>query len=502
MSETSIKNSESDDFNKNPKGVVIDFNKIENISFEGKNISDSTLTGHINKKHLFNKINIIHSVIKNAHAYEVDFHNGDIKDCAIKESIIEICNFNEAAHINNDVSNINFIKCSFNQTSITDSEYRDTIFIECDFTNVIISSSKFINCKFIRCITSNKFIESSLIFDCDFEETDIQAETIIENFGINKNNLINSKIIVENKDKGRVLITPDEFTFNSISLKLNEIELFIIDYFHTPTILIEGSSNIDSTFEYTNWLKLSKNPNRFRLLIERYHEFILFNYDKDQAPFWMILKLHKMTEELSNSIDSSRVDIYRSIMGVHMSLSRLVEVYLQLCEVLLIKYLKEKEINFLVEKGPIDPTYYYNELEPIFEGRTLSIKKIIKHNSPNELLLIWDNYRDLLSLVAIFLATRVKFGIQKLILSENLLTTTKEGSNQIERYSSKKDISAIDIIKTEFGFDNYANNYILKIKAILPGNLLLHLNIEFRTKVFGKVKKIMLDILSKSTTKV
>ena len=476
-----------------PIGKTFQFDLVPKIIFRGKNISDSILEGHIGKNHLFNKINIINSVWKNAIAKNANFYNSDIKDCSIKNSRFERCNFDAAAHINIDVSDTSFVTCTFNQTSITDSEFRNVSFTGCDFTNTIISNSRFVDCIFSKCKTSNKLIESSLLLDCKFEEIIIWTDTILENFGIHSGCLVNSKIRLLTKE----LISPEQFTGESAGENLSAIQIFLIKYFLQIEILEEGSDEIDSTFDYMSWINLSKNANRFRLFIERYHEFIIYNYEKNNAPFWMILYLHKMTNDLARNIDSSKVDIYRSIMGVHMSLSRMVEDFLQLAGFLFTQYARENEMNFLVD-GPLQPEFYYEQLDSIFEGRSLQIQKIIKHNSPNELKIIWENVKDLLPVITVFLATRVKLGIQKQKMEQNLQTKTASGEMNADPASpAQNKAKPLDIIRTEFGFDRYVNNYMFKLRAILPGDLLLDLHIELRTKIFGKIKKIILDLLPK-----
>jgi len=399
----------------NPDRVEVNFTKYDTLKFRSKNISYSTLIGKITAKHHFDKINIVHSSWQKTEASQVDFNNSDIKDCAINDSLFEACQFNDAAHINNYISQTKFFGCTFNQTSITDSEFRNCQFDNCDFTDVIISSSRFTDCYFAQCITSNKIIESSLLFDCVFEKTTIQPETITENFGLSKDALIDSQIRFKDRDGSLKTVRSPEFYAKDIFANLTPIESFLFHYFQNPPILLEGSEDIDKTFDFGTWLELSKNPNRFRMLIERYHEFIMHEYDYDRAPFWMILKFHKMTGELSQSIDPDKLEVYRSILGVHMSLSRMVEVFLELTECLMRKYIDEDEINLLVV-GPIEETYYLDNLSPVFEGRNLRIKRIVKHNSPNELLIGWEHVRDLLPLITLFLATRVKLGIQKQLM--------------------------------------------------------------------------------------
>ena len=483
---------------QSPSGLTINFDRIERITFKAKNAVNSQFSGEINKKHLFH-INIIQSLLKSVKASGVNFVRCDIKDCSITNSSFDNCNFNEAAHVNNQINDCTFHKCTFALTSITDSEFRDTVFHQCDFSNVIISNSRFTDCKFIKCKTSNKMVESSLLFNCVFDATNIYLETITENFGLHERCLINSSIIraIQGKKK---LVKPSEVDIDAVDDD-SPVERFIISYFRKPEILLEGSRDIDATFEFESWLQLSRNPNRFRLLIERYHEFIMYNYERDQVPFWIILKLHSMTDELSRKISENLIDIYRSIMGVHMSLSRLVETYLQLCDGLLRLYGEKREITLLVQ-GPMEPAYYYKELPQFFEGSSLKVQKVIKHNSPNELFLVWDKIHDFLPIITIFLATRVKFELQKRMEVEEKSVAIVSGRRTALQGKEYRGPHTIDLLSTELGFDDQINTYAFKLRAILPGHLLMNLKLELRSKAFGKIKKIILDIIPRSTLKV
>jgi|GEM_PF-2031472 len=314
----------------NPNSIEINFNEYGHLNFKSKNISSSHLSGKVTSKHLFNRINIINCNLQNIDSSKVNLYNSDIKDCAINNCIFNDTDFTEAAHINNYVNNTKYYKCNFNQTAITNSEFRNTEFIDCDLTDIIISSSRFINCGFLRCKTSNKIIESSLLFDCKFEETTILLETITENFGLTIHAMINSMISIKRARGDVKCLKLSDFKSKHILKNQTPIESFLLHYFSNPAILAEGSDDVDKTFDFGTWLDLSKNPNRFRTLIERYHEFIMHEYDNGRAPFWMILKFHKMTSELTESIQPSKLEVYRSILGVHMSLARMVELYLEL----------------------------------------------------------------------------------------------------------------------------------------------------------------------------
>jgi uncharacterized protein YjbI with pentapeptide repeats len=481
-----------------PEGVTIDFSKISSINFKAHNISKCVLRGEMTVKHKLNSANIIQSALVDLIA-KTSFYNGDIKDSRAEGSEFNNCNFNESAHINNAFFECQFIACSFNQTSITYSDFEKTSFVDCDFTNTVISDSRFLNCEFVRCKTSNKLIESSLLFDCSYIGMHFNFEFITENFGVERTQLSDSHFRVKEGRATKNLLDSTQAIKKSRNSTTSPIEKFRWEFFESPSILSTGCPVVDKTFEPQSWISISRNANRFRLLIEKYHEFLLYQFEKDRAPFWNLLKLHNMTGKLSEIIDSQKsVDVSRALLGVHMSLTRLVEPYFETAALIADRCVTQKQIKLLVN-GPLDADYYREELSPIFEGTTMHIEKVIKHNSPNELHIWVERIRDCLPFVALILAIKGKIGLSK--IEKQLLPKSPKRLKKIKQ-SNIDEASVKDIIKTEFGFDNQAKTYAFKLQALLPGEHLFTAHIGLRTAMLGKIKKIILDFLPSSDLKV
>jgi hypothetical protein len=481
-----------------PENTIIDFNAIPALSFKAHNISRCTLKGKMTKKHKLNNANIIQSALIDLFA-NTSFYNGDIKDSKGEHSEFTGCNFNDAAHINNTFYECQFSSCSFNQTSITYSEFQKTTFIECDFTNVVISDCRFTDCHFIRCKTSNKMVESSLLFDCSYADMHFNVEFITENFGVEKAQFLNCHFRVKEGRETKKLLDPNQAIKENLANGLSPIEKFRWKFFDSPSILSNGSSVVDRTFEYQSWLAISRNANRFRLLIEKYHEFLLYQFDKDKAPFWNLLKMYGMTGKLSEIINSeTSVEVSRALLGVHMSLVRLVEPYFESAALIADNCVSKKQIKLLVT-GPLDVDYYKAELSPVMEGTSMRIEKVIKHNSPNELQIFVDRIHDCLPFISLILAIKGKIGFSKIVgqFVSKPISKLKSGKR-----NNSNQLQTIDLMKTEFGFDNNAKTYAFKLQALLPGEYLFTAHLALRTSILGKIRKIILDILADSNSKI
>jgi uncharacterized protein YjbI with pentapeptide repeats len=479
-----------------PVGILIDFDNYSKLKFNAFDIRNSTLQGKMTRLHNPNKINITFSRLESLHCTGVNFTSVDFKDCYIKGSVFENCKFNDAALINNLFDDVTFRNCTFRMTSVTGCRFQDVLFENCDLRNVVINTCQFLYCSFKNCKTSNKIIEMSFLYDSHFYKTDIFMETILENFGLNRKHVDQSRIKVAK----RFMVQPKDLKKNIKdkvkSDTLNTVERFKLDYFYDPKVLINGSDLLDETFRFDNWLQLCTIPKSFSLLLQNYSEFLQKNYDENNMPAWGLLKLHSMTGFLLEQKISDE-EVYRSISGVHLSLSRFVEQFLtQLINT--VTTLQGNTTILLVE-GPMEQDFYYENLKTYFEGSSLAIENIIKHNSPNELILTWLNIKDIIPVIAVLLATRFKIEIENLNKNKPKRTTTTAAKLLPVKTDSSNKLQAFAL---ELGFDEHESFiYQLKLKVITPGDLLFNLKLGLNTRILGKLKKILISLLDDSRKK-
>jgi uncharacterized protein YjbI with pentapeptide repeats len=487
------------DVEVSPIGININFSNYQRLKFKSLNIKNSTLTGVMNEKHLLNKTNIILSNLKDLEATNVNYTAVDIKDTHIDNSIFNDCRFNDSAIINSVLDSVNFVECSFKMTSITGTHFFNVIFEDCDLSNVVINTCQFINCKFKNCKTSNKIIEMSLLYESYFYKTDIYLESILENFGLTNASLEDSRVKI-----GNSFLDNNDKLASSINEIINSnehtaIDKFKLDFFTNPSILTDGSEFLDQTFNYTNWIDLCIIPKTFSLLLEFYSDFLFKNFDDNKVPVWGILKLHTMTGNLLEQ-EVLHNDVFRSVSGVHLSLSRFVEKFYSALIDTVITQNNNKLI--LLVNGPLDKDFYSENLESFFDDTNLNILNVVKHNSPNELILSWLSIKDIIPIISVLLATRFKVEFENLKdirKKVNDVTTTELIPIDINNNHNHKDLQAFSF---ELGFDeNESFLYQMKLKIITPGDLLFRLRLGLNTKILGKVKKILISLLNDTAKK-
>lgn len=462
----------------NPVGINLNFSEIPAVKFSVKNISQCLITGEMTRKHSLNRTNIISSKIDSLNAKTVNFNNSDIKDCNILSSTFSNCNFNNASHNNNLLKSNTYKKCTFSQSSITLTDFRNCVFDACDFTNIIISDCRFFNCKFSKCVTSNKVIESSILFDCSFESMRVEYDTIVGNFGLSGVNCQNCTI--EYRIEKTKTYNVDQFIRNiPVFQTSNSIDQFKLSYFSNSSSISEPTEEVECLFNVQDWLKLSQNPNRFKLHIEKLHEFILYQFDNDKLRFRTLIQLFEMSSKLSDFFAGKQeyVDLQRTVDGIFLSLDRVIEKYMDLAENMLIESDDEGYCRLLVV-GPLDKKYYYNELKPLLKIAPIKFGKIIKHNSPNELFIHWEKIKDLWPIILFLFTTKFKFELNKLDLQTRRIKNKK---NNLSRNNQ--------LIKIESSGLDRSDTLSFRLKTLLPGHHELNIVMQFSLDRYKQLMK-------------
>ncbi|MBI3510934.1 MAG: pentapeptide repeat-containing protein [Bacteroidetes bacterium] len=464
-----------------PNGVTLNFTEIPGVMFNAKNVSNCSITGNMSRKHRLNHTNLISSRIENLNAKSVSFYNVDLKDCHINRSTFQNCNLNHASHNNNLLSNSHFSKCTFNQTAITLSDFRDCTFQECDFTNVIISDCRFFNCSFAKCTTSNKMIESSILLDCSFSYSRLEYETITGNFGIEASRCDNCTFVFRQRGDKKINLTEFTSELSKFQNTSNRIEEFRLAYFLKPSIISEPSDEVESLFVVNDWIGLSKNPNRFRLHIERLHEFLLYQFDQDKVRLRTLAQLFEVSAKLSDAFASKPefIDLQRTSDGVFLSLERILEKYLDAAEDLLLDYEEAGYCRILVE-GPLEKEYYYEKLRPLLDIAPVTFGKIVKHNSPNELYLHWEKIKDAWPYILFIFTTKFKVELNKLDVQTRKIRSKE---NNILRDNQMFKIENTGLNKSEA--------LSFRLKTLLPGHHELSLVVQFSLPRYKQLMKTL-----------
>jgi hypothetical protein len=482
----------------NSNKATINFDHHESLEIRTKEIYKCVLTGTFTEKHILNKCNIVLSKAEKFNSINGNLETVDIKDSKFTESNFQNTKFDNSSIINSFFTNVVFNNCSFYFVSITGTYFESVVFENCNLNNMVIESCKFFDCKFINCHTSNKLMEQSLLFNSTFLNTEIELDTIINNFGLSCEQFNNSKI-------RKISEYPNYNYISTIDLGnilredyLLDVEKFKIEYFLNSNIFFEGSDLLDSIFKIENWLLVSEaHETTFSNNLNLFYDFLCFNYEHNKMAIWPLLRYHHLTGLLSKIIRRNSAlhnTHYPVLMGIHMALSRYMELFCYLVE----EYVKlqSNPLVFLVEAGPLDKSYYRSLLNPLFTNSDIEIMKIVKHNSPNELFIqCLDVVNCLTPITALFLATRVKLDIRD--ISDNVLNKITEKIHPhlpIKKDTQENHLSEIEIInrKSELSQD-------IKIKVAFPdekNDLFIALNLDHNSKATCLVGKTLIKILN------
>jgi len=284
--------------------------------------------------------------------------------------------------------------------------------------------------------------------------------------------------------------TPSVFVALKLRYYLNQ-ELFLV-----------GHESIDALFSINNWLPLCKIPSTFTSYLESLIDFVFYEYERNKVQVSILLKLHHFTGTLIDSVNLN-LELYKTVMGAHMVLSRVTEAYLSALYFTL--HQVQKPHLFFKVNGPLDITYYEHELQDFLRGTGVKIVNVRIANSPNILELVWTNLDSIVSIVGVLLATRVKIEISKIERSLDLQSTSfiaeppslLEESTELPTTAVTK-TNANSLFKFEFGLggEEEQRMYNLKLRSIFPRNLVADLRLSINTSVLGKLRNILIEIIS------
>jgi|GEM_PF-2516375 uncharacterized protein YjbI with pentapeptide repeats len=492
------------DVAQTPEGITIDFLRIPAVKILAKNINQCTLTGPVGPAHDFNRCNITSSTVEHLRASFASFESVDIKDCLLIDSEFRGSHFDGLAFVNNIVVRSQFSDSTFNNTSITDCEFVDTRFVSCDFSNLLVKGCRFVRCEFIECVTSNKLFETCLVLDCRFERTPLQLQTITANFGFAENHLVDCPVRSDDpKVEFRLLNRADVENASTAAGDHSPVEQFRIAYFLSSDVVF-GSEALDSALDVRAWLQLSRIPSSFALILQDFSEFLLHLYGQNQMTAHPLLMLHTLTSQLSTRFSANletNPRVSRAIMGVHMHLTRSIEEYLGVLEMLV--ETATRRVHFVAD-GPLDASFFYRELAHVFIGGEVRLVEVKPHNSPVELVFEWINQHGLVCLMAAFAASRTKLEIWRLSQemdgapqqTRRVITKNGRARSPALRRPGRQPRRSRKLFSYSMGFDPAATSlYRVKARAMLPGSLLAELRLDVNTVILARFRRVLVELI-------
>jgi uncharacterized protein YjbI with pentapeptide repeats len=483
----------------------IDLTKVDPQKFFKNDLIRYRLSGTIPAQPDFRIVNFIGCVLHDISADGVNFSECDFKDTLIKGAIFSNCDFNGGTFATSFFSQSEFRRCTFYNLAAYSCDFHQVHFIDCDLTNLLIKSSRFSQCSFQNCVTSNKICEMSNLFDMTFVGTPIQIDTITNNFGLIMGNLDNSPIRSGRIRESYHLLEIGELKALLKSRNLSALERLALEYF-LDGILLNGSLLLDESLDITRWARIYRNPGSFVELLDKFAEFLVHLFDDNKLTVHPILLLHHITSTLTTSIVSGEKfhRVAMSLGGVHLILSRLVEDYLYILD--LISQRANGSAAFLVD-GPTDHNYFQTLLAPWIENEGVEIARL-ERNSPLFLELTGSDAMSLLPLLAAFLATRTKLEITRLKTTLEKDKKLKARKHRSKEPKSKRNLPQLSqkspqplfLVNTGW-VTTPVPAYELRVRSLMPGSLLVDLKLNFSTTLVSRLRSVLLTLLTDSRNK-
>jgi uncharacterized protein YjbI with pentapeptide repeats len=457
------------------------------------------ITGLLRESHSAPICNVIETVFNSFTAESVDFTRCDFKDDVIRSSRFSKCVFTSTSMLFNAVFQSVFEGCSFHDTVIQDCEFDEVIFLDCDLSHIVVKACAFTRCEFRDCATSNKVFEMCRFGDCVFKNTELQIDTLAENFGLTANNYA-GPLRDARKDYKHRQIAIQELTEWLNTASARPLHKLNVDYFLKGTLL-EGSPYLDASLDLASWAPLFRTAGSFILALNQWVAFTLWLYDRDAAMIHTLVCMHSMTGELLRTLErnSSSHQAIAGVSGAHLSLARVIDQYLFILEQS--KGRVRNEVTLLVEGGDTKE-YYYRALSLLFARANARITKLMPRNSPWDLVIRLAPHTDILMFMALFLATRTRIELSR--VTEVMTTSTvspsrRKGKELAPGKESPGQIvpHAEPLLTFEFGGNlPIGSNPSLRLKAYLPGNLLAELKLNIKSQRLAKLRKVLKGLLS------
>ncbi len=486
----------------------IDLQKVALPSLLTSDLARLRITGTIPALPDLRLTNFVESVMHDIVADGVDFTACDFKDSFIRNAAFSSCDFSDGTLATSFFLESVFRGCRFDNHAVYDCDFQKVQFERCDLRNLLVKSSKFTDCTFRDCTTSNKIAEMSVFRDSRFVDTSIQIDTIINNFGLSSRSLERSPIRSARTRQDFRLLNAADLENELSSRHLTPLEKLRLDYFLDPD-LTRGSINLDEALNITSWTKIYKNPTSFVELLDRFSEFLVDLWDSQLITAHTILRFHQVTSSLTETVTHNETGhvLHRAaqaVSGTHMMLSRIAEEYFDALDSL--RSVQGNTLRLLVD-GPEDADYFRRELEPWLSPEGIVIKALGPRNSPLILELFAEATTTFLPLLAAFLATRTKLEIKRLRLTVPSLAGLKTLGvapllRSRENAVPPEDHLPLSVFSARAGLVTQPSPaYELRLLSLFPGSILVDFRLDISTALAGKLRKVILDLLSDSTGK-
>lgn len=478
------------------RNIVLDGEDRQGV-FE-REVRNANITGFLRGAKTAPVCNVIETTLRSFSADSVDFTRCDFKDDVYRSCSFKNCIFTSASMLYSAVFDSRYENCSFHDTVVQDSEFDQTVFLNCDLSHIVVKACNFSRCEFRGCKTSNKVFEMCRITDCVFENTELQLDTLAENFGITATQY-------------RGILRDGRPDYPHHHIAAIDLEAWLktagarplyklnVDYYLKGTLL-EGSPYLDESMNLSSWAPMFRTTGSFIVALNQWVAFCLWLHEHDALMIHTLVCLHSMTDQLLRKLTEADANhqALAGISGAHLSLARAIDQYLSTLDQAV--QTLSQDVTFLVE-GEGTEDYYYEALDSLFSRAPARITSLIPHNSPWELALRFAPHASTMAFMALFLATRTRIELSRVartVEANSRALTVNRGRKKRKRATTvdKAVQTPQSLMRVEFGGNHpIGNNPSLQLRAFLPGNLLAELKLNIGSQRVAKLRKVLVDLL-------
>jgi uncharacterized protein YjbI with pentapeptide repeats len=464
-------------------GGQINFSEMPADAVFSKELRRVCLRGQLSNFVVSDRCNLIESRLNDFETIEVDFSRCDFKDNTIINSRFSKTKFVGTGFVLNTLTKSLFEACNFYDTVIQNCEFYDVEFLDCDFTSLVIKDCMFAHCSFTRCRTSNKLFEMSLLKGCRFKETQLQLQTITENFGLRADEvtgtLRSDRVDHTHKEMDRAAIESE------LASEVRPLARLAI-YFFLDGNLLDGSEHLDVALDVSYWIKTQATIGSFSIILTRLCEFLLYLHERNELAYLPLLQLHMITGTLASAVpDDARLrQAEFAVYGTHLSIARQIDDF----GLILRKFTNCRRRNwtFLVD-GKHPKAFYRTELFELFERGKPRILSLVPHNSPWEMMLGFPSSAAVGAFLALFFATRTRIELRRML---DATAVTAPGHQKRSRRASTQ---VAQLVLGAAGTSEAKS--LVHFTTRLSPTLAADFQLSVSTRCIGRVRRVMLTWL-------
>lgn len=435
------------------------------------------LQGRLASFEVSDRCNVIESQLVQFETESVDFSRCDFKDNAFRNCRFKATRFAGAGFALNTLSECQFESCNFFDTVIQNCEFYDVEFCDCDLTSLVIKDCLFVRCHFKNCQTTNKLFEMCFLSGCRCEQTQLQLQTITENFGLRAKE-VSLPLRSDRLDHPHTVLDRDAIA-GRLATETHPLARLTLHYFLNEDLL-EGSEHLDAALDVGYWIRNQSTAGSFSIVLTRFCEFLVHLHEHSEIAYLPLLHLHAVTGALAAAVpaDTRMRQAAFAVYGTHLTIARQIDDYMTavntVCES------RRRNWTFLID-GKHTRGFFRLELPELFLRSRPRIVSLVPHNSPWEMLLSFPSTAAVGIFFTLFLATRTRIELQQLL--------AESGPPRGRGRRTKSAQVALLTLGAAKGIDAKS---LIHLKANISPTLVADFQLAVSTRCVGRVRKLIL----------